>query len=205
MVMILLVFILVSRVSAFNYITCPKCGNFEVPYPFSTDDNCGDLRYKVSCNNGNLEFPSAEGFHYKILSINPTTQKLIIRPPMILEDTCYSSDFPQGGLRLDERSPFNISTHNTVLLLNCTAALLRSPLNCSFNSFCRQFENEKEEGSGCKSSLCCHYLKDSSMTSHFIRVRPGGCTAYTSVVDIKPEDPIDQWNYGIELQWLPPN
>ncbi|KAJ6974210.1 hypothetical protein NC653_030330 [Populus alba x Populus x berolinensis] len=42
------------------------------------------------------------------------------------------------------------------------------------------------------------------MTSHMIRVRVGGCTAYTSVVDIKPADPVGKWNYGIELQWMPP-
>ncbi|XP_062081894.1 wall-associated receptor kinase-like 20 [Humulus lupulus] len=204
MAMICLVFTVVSLVSAFNN-ACPKCGNFEVPYPFSTDDNCGDLRYKVYCNNGILEFPSLEGFYYKILSIDPNTHTLIIRPPVILKGTCYSSDLSQGGIRLDETLPFNISKHNTVFLLNCADSILRSPLNCSYNSLCRKFENEMEEGRGCKSRLCCQYLKDSSMNSHFIRVRPGGCTAYTSVVNIKPEDPIHQWNFGIELQWLPPN
>ncbi|KAF4392461.1 hypothetical protein G4B88_005420 [Cannabis sativa] len=200
----LLLLTLVSLVSSFHN-GCPKCGNFEVPYPFSTNENCGDLRYKIYCNNGNLEFPSLQGFHYKILSIDTNTNSLIIRPPMILKDTCSSSDLSQGGIRLDETLPFNISKHNTVLLLNCAESILRSPLNCSNNSLCRQFEDEMEEGSGCKSRLCCHYLKDSSMNSHFIRVRSGGCTAYTSVVNINPQDPIYQWNYGIELQWLPPN
>ncbi|EXC41462.1 Wall-associated receptor kinase-like 20 [Morus notabilis] len=144
--------IFVSNVSALIN-ACPKCGSVEVPYPFSTDGNCGDPRYKIYCNNttNTLEFPSAEGFHYKILSINTSTNKLIINPPTLQETTsCYSSDFPLQGLRLDDRSPFNISSHNTVMLLNCSDNLLCSPLNCSSSSLCRQFEDQMEEGSGCR-------------------------------------------------------
>ncbi|KAF5463351.1 hypothetical protein F2P56_019270 [Juglans regia] len=203
MVLMFLVLIFVTLVSAYN--ACPKCGSIEIPYPLSTDESCGDSRYKVYCNNGVLEFLSAGGFYYKVLSINPSFYKLIISPPSIQKNTCYSSDFTSEGLRLDENLPFNISTHNTVMLLNCTEALLRSPMNCSTNSFCRQFEEKVEEGSGCRNTLCCHYLKDFSMTSHMIRVRDGGCSAYTSVVDMKPGASFDSWNYGIELQWVPPN
>ncbi|KAJ7973305.1 Wall-associated receptor kinase-like 20 [Quillaja saponaria] len=193
---------LVTKVSALN--TCPKCGSIEVPYPLSTSENCGDSRYKVYCKNGSLQFLSAKGFYYNILSINPSAYKLVISPPLIQKNTCYSSDLTLGGLLLDENLPFNISTRNTVMLLNCTDNILLSPLNCSLNSFCRQFENV-ELGNGCRGTLCCHYLKDSAMTSHMIRVRVGGCTAYTSVVNLKPGDPIDSWTYGIELQWLPSN
>ncbi|XP_009338254.2 wall-associated receptor kinase-like 20 [Pyrus x bretschneideri] len=182
----------------------------EVPYPFSTDDTCGDSRYKLYCNNnGVLEFQSAEGFSYKVLSIDLAAQKLIIKPPDLVQDDdmCRTTDFSSEGLRLDENLPFNVSTRNTVILLNCSDNLLRSPLNCSSNSLCRVFEGKMLEGrnNACKSRLCCHYLKDSHMTSYMIRVRVGGCTAYTSVVDIQPQDPADKWNYGIELQWMPPN
>ncbi|KAJ6762615.1 WALL-ASSOCIATED RECEPTOR KINASE-LIKE PROTEIN [Salix purpurea] len=159
---------------------CPKCGNMVVPYPLSTSDDCGNPRYRIYCNNGALEFLSAPGIYYRILSINP------------------------GGLKLDENLPFNISVRNTVMLFNCSDNILLSPLNCSSTSYCRQYE-EIEEGSGCKGTLCCHFLKDSSMTSHRIRVRVGGCTAYTSVVDVQPKDPADAWNYGIELQWTSPH
>ncbi|XVE89592.1 hypothetical protein DITRI_Ditri20bG0008400 [Diplodiscus trichospermus] len=193
--------ILVTQVSASR--VCPKCGKMKVPYPLSTDGNCGDPRYRIYCKNGVLEFMSAPGFHYEILSINPKANKLVIRPPQIEENTCYSSDLGQGGLLLDDKLPFNVSTRNTVMLFNCSDNVLLSPLNCSSSSFCRQFE-EATEGCGCKGTLCCHFLKDASMTSHRIRVRLGGCTAYTSVVDKKPGDPIDLWNFGIELQWLPP-
>ncbi|XP_050384334.1 wall-associated receptor kinase-like 20 [Argentina anserina] len=204
-VVIMIMFTKIEHVSA-EAGACPKCGSLEVPYPFSTDASCGDARYKIYCSNGNeLQFMSAEGFKYKILSIDTSTN--IILPPDLLvvnnnTPTCYSSDFSSQGLRLDEQLPFNISTRNTVMLLNCSDNLLRSPLNCSSHSFCRQFEDKIE---ACRGTLCCHFLKDSRMTSYMIRVRLGGCTAYTSVVDMQPHDPVDNWNYGIELHWLPPN
>ncbi|KAB2630231.1 wall-associated receptor kinase-like 20 [Pyrus ussuriensis x Pyrus communis] len=199
MVVSLVITIKTFHISALG--ACPKCGNMEVPYPFSTDDTCGDSRV--------LAFQSAEGFGYKVLSIDLAAQKLIIKPPDLVQDDdmCRTTDFSSEGLRLDENLPFNVSTRNTVILLNCSDNLLRSPLNCSSNSLCRVFEDKMLEGrnNACKSRLCCHYLKDSHMTSHMIRVRVGGCTAYTSVVDIQPQDPADKWNYGIELQWMPPN
>ncbi|GFZ07189.1 hypothetical protein Acr_19g0001260 [Actinidia rufa] len=120
--------LLISVTCASALEACPKCGSTNVPYPLSTDTNCGNPKYRVYCNNKILEF------------------------------------IP-----------------------------------------CRQFEEKVVEGSGCTNMLCCTYLKDSAMTSHRIRVRVGGCTAYTSVVDLKPGDSVESWNYGIELQWLPPN
>lgn len=199
-----ILFLLIPFTQVSTLEVCPKCGSMEVPYPLSTN-NCGNPNYRVYCNNGSLEFMSADGFYYKILSINPSAYKLIISPPPILKNSCQSSDLAFGGLRLDENFPFNISSHNTVMLLNCSENILLSPLNCSSNSLCRQFEEKVVEGSGCRNTLCCTYLKDSSMTTHRIRVRVGGCTAYTSVVDIKSGQSAELWNYGIELQWLPPN
>lgn len=184
---------------------CSNCGDFGVPYPLSTNDDCGDKRYKLYCNNDSLEFLSRTGTYYKILKIDPSANKLVIKPPIILKNTCYSSDLTGGGLQLDESSPFNISTLNTVMLLNCSHNILQSPLNCSSNSICRQFEEKVEEGSGCMGTLCCHFLKDSAMNSHKIRLKVGSCTAYTSLVDFKPNESFKTWNYGIELQWLPPN
>ncbi|XVF57553.1 hypothetical protein PTKIN_Ptkin06aG0215000 [Pterospermum kingtungense] len=200
-VVLVFLLILVTQVSGFR--VCPKCGKMRVPYPLSTNESCGDPKYRIYCNNGVLQFMSAEGFYYQILRISPRANKLVISPPMIEANTCYSLDLALGGLLLDENLPFNISTRNTVMLFNCSDNIRTSPLNCSSTSFCRQFE-DVGEGSGCKGTLCCHFLKDTSMTSHRIRVRVGGCTAYTSVVDKKPDDPIELWNFGIELQWLPP-
>lgn len=203
MFFIFALFFQVSKAIAFP--ACSKCGNLEVPYPLSTNDNCGDSRYKVYCHDDILQFKSSGGFYYNINSIDPNAYKLIISPPQIQEESCYSSDFSLGGLKLDENLPFNVSTHNTVMLLNCSDNLINSPLNCSINSPCRQFEEKMKEASGCKNTLCCTYLKDSAMTAHMIRVRIGGCTAYTSVVNFKPGDSFETWSYGIELQWIPPN
>ncbi|XP_042513515.1 wall-associated receptor kinase-like 20 [Macadamia integrifolia] len=184
---------------------CSNCGNMEVPYPLSTSDNCGVSNYRVSCNNGSLEFLSERNSYYKILSIDADASRFIISPPKIERKKCYSSDLLVKGLKINESSPFSISKRNTVMLFNCSNIVLYSPLNCSSNSLCRQYEEKIKEGRGCRNTLCCTYLKDSSITSHFIRLRVGGCTAYTSVVDLKAGDPPTSWNYGIELQWVPPN
>ncbi|KAM7273701.1 hypothetical protein ACFE04_028365 [Oxalis oulophora] len=202
--MILILSVVTLFVSGFN--ACPKCGSFEVPYPLSTSENCGNPKYKIYCINQTLHFKSSsvQGFFYEILSIDPYSNKLIILPPKILENTCYSFDIGFGGLQLDEDLPFNISTRNNVMLFNCSTNILLSPLNCSAKSFCRQFEAVVKEGSGCRNTVCCHFLKDTSMTSHRIRVRVGGCTAYTSVVNLNSGTPIQSWKYGIELQWAPP-
>ncbi|XP_009759572.1 wall-associated receptor kinase-like 20 [Nicotiana tabacum] len=181
-------------------LECPKCGIMDVPDPLSTSDKCGNPSYRIHCKNGSLEFLSAEGIYYKILSINPNAFRLIISS-LMQKDTCHSLDLSVGGLRIDENSPFNISSRNTVMLLNCSERILLSPLNCSLNSPCRKFENEFKD---CRDTVCCSYLKVASKTSHRIRVRVGGCTAYTSVVDLKAGDPINAWKYGVELQWLSP-
>lgn len=183
---------------------CPKCGTMDVPYPLSTSDNCGNPNYKVYCKNDTLEFLSSVGFYYKILNISPYTSRLIISPPSIQKHSCQSSDLSLNGFKIDENSPFNISSRNTIMLFNCSENILLSPLNCSSSSPCRRFE-EANEGKNCNNTLCCSYLKDASMTSHRIRIRDQGCTAYISFVDFKAEESINAWRYGIELQWIPPN
>ncbi|XP_027158612.1 wall-associated receptor kinase-like 20 [Coffea eugenioides] len=203
--LVLILFSLVSSTSHASLLSnaCPKCGNLDVPYPLSTHETCGLSNYKVYCKNGSLEFLSAEGFYYQILSINQLENRLIISPPLIQKRTCQSSDLSLGGLRIDDNSPFNISSRNTVMLFNCSDNILLSPLNCSLTSPCRVFEDKVKEGKGCRNTLCCSYLKDSSMNSHRIRIRVGGCSAYTSAVDLKSST-VDDWQFGIELQWLPP-
>ncbi|WCJ43002.1 Protein kinase superfamily protein [Euphorbia peplus] len=201
--LIFLVANLATKVSSSN--TCPNCGEMEVPYPLSTSESCGDSNYRIYCNNNLLQFLSSKGIFYKIQSIDPTSYQLIISPPpMINQNTCYTSDINVGGLELDENLPFNISSHNTVMLFNCSADILKSPLNCSSTSLCRRFEAHGEGGRGCRGTLCCHFLKDASMNSHKIRVRSGGCSAYTCVVNMNDQVDVHQWRYGIELQWMPP-
>lgn len=201
MVFFFALFMLLTSASGLG--DCPKCGEMDVPFPLSTQEGCGDPDYRVYCNNDSLEFKSLGGSYYKVLSINPDDYTLIISAPSIEGNVCYSSDLTEGGFTIEESSPFNISKRNTVMLLNCSDSILLSPLNCSLNSLCRQFEEKMDEAKACVDTLCCSFLKDASITSHRIRVRMGGCTAYTSVVNIIPGDPPALWNYGIELQWLP--
>lgn len=205
--MAIVLVIIVSLISQLNHAfaqnVCPKCGEMDVPYPLSTGENCGNPSYKIRCNNnGVLEFISADGFPYKIISINPTQSTFILSPPVIQKDTCRSSDLSVGGLRIEDNVPFNVSKLNTVMLFNCSDNILQSPLNCSATSPCKTFESKELMGRGCR-PICCSFLKDSAMTSRRIRIRDGGCSAYTSVVDLKPGQPVDAWNFGIELQWFP--
>lgn len=202
---LIMVFAMILCMCSAANITCPKCGQRVVPYPLSTDDTCGNPKYRIFCNNNQLEFKSVEGVAYPIVSIDSSAFCLVIRPPPFSKGvaTCRSSDFPAGGLHLDENSPFNISKRNTVMLFNCSEALLLSPLNCSSNSLCHQFARDKKEAGPCQYKICCTYLKDSAMTSHKIRLQEGGCSAYTSVVDIKSTLPTNNWNLGVEIQWIP--
>lgn len=178
---------------------CPPCGNLSVPYPLSTSPSCGDPRYKLYCKNKVLEFRSVGRNSYKVLSIDPASARFVISPPSIDPNSCISSDLLDGGLQIDEKSPFNISNRNTVLLFNCSDSLLLSPQNCSSKSVCRKFERT-DNGASCRKTLCCSYLKDSPSLSRRIRVRTGVCTAYTSVVDINENEEPSSWNFGIELQ-----
>ncbi|KAG9459518.1 hypothetical protein H6P81_004026 [Aristolochia fimbriata] len=188
-------------------VVCPRCGGMEVPYPLSTQDGCGEPNYRIHCNDNEekgsleLQFKSQVEYYYKILHIDVTRSRMVIETPEIRSDACYSSDLKQGGLKLDDGLPFNISSRNTVMLFNCSDSILLSPLNCSGASPCRLFERAVPEGRGCANSLCCSFLKDASITAHRIKVRLGGCTAYTSVVDLRRSDSPETWMYGVELQW----
>lgn len=106
---------------------CPPCGNLSVPYPLSTSPSCGDPRYKLYCKNKVLEFRSVGRNSYKVLSIDPASARFVISPPSIDPNSCISSDLLDGGLQIDEKSPFNISNRNTLLLFNCSDLLLLSP------------------------------------------------------------------------------
>ncbi|KAJ4768112.1 Wall-associated receptor kinase-like 20 [Rhynchospora pubera] len=180
--------------------SCPPCGGLNIPLPLSTDSNCGEQNYRLYCNNNTLQFLSESGLYYQVISIDPMANRLVISVPTIRKNACISSDLKVEGLTLDDSLPFNISKRNEVMLFNCADDILLSPLNCTTTSPCRKFE-ATSAGKSCRNTLCCSYLKDSAMTSHRIRIRVGGCTAYTSVINMSPNDPPSTWKFGIELQW----
>lgn len=185
---------------------CPKCGNTSVPYPFSTKDGCGVSDYRIYCNAANdLEFKSVNGSSYKILSINPATMRLVIEPSPLINDSCQTEDMNNQGLQLNQSLPFNITSTNTIMLLNCDPILLTSPVNCSSSSSCHTYINDTGAAMACRNdSICCTFTAGSSTTARAIRVHSGGCRAYTSVLNFNRALPASQWSYGVEIHWAAP-
>ncbi|XP_051179233.1 wall-associated receptor kinase-like 20 [Lolium perenne] len=188
---------------------CTPCGSTSVPYPLSTADGCGDPAYKVRCvaNTSTLFFDALNGTSYPIAFISPAAQRLVVSPaPLVSKDSCVSVGAPGGGgVQLDPSLPFNVSSSNTIMLLNCTAALLQSPLNCSSSSLCHVYANAT--GSPCSPlPLCCTFVAGGSSTSHRIRVSPQLCSAYSSFVGLDPAAAPATWGdrLGLELQWATP-
>jgi hypothetical protein len=191
---------------------CPPCGSTAVPYPLSTADGCGDPAYKVRCaaNSSTLFFDALNGSSYPITSISPDAQKLVVSPaPFVSQGACISQGAPAArGVQLNSSLPFNVSSSNTIMLLNCTAALLLSPLNCSTNSLCHVYANATgSTASACEPlPLCCTFVAGGSSTSYNIRVSPQFCSAYRSFVGLDPTQPPATWGrrLGLELQWATP-
>lgn len=185
---------------------CPNCGHTPVPYPLSTGPGCGDPWYKVRCTKGTLWLDALNNSSYVITSINPGTQRIIIQPPPLIPKTCISSDFKIQGIHLDENGPFNITGSNTILLLNCTPALLnlQAPINCSSNSICHDYI--KANLGGCKTTpLCCVFKTGGSQTAYILRIHGGGCAAYQSFVNFDSTGPVKKWPApGLEVEWVLP-
>ncbi|KAM1406661.1 hypothetical protein ACFX2F_001351 [Malus domestica] len=183
---------------------CPDCGTTTVPYPLSTSPTCGDQSYKIRCSAGSLLFDTLNN-SYPIESVSPASQRLVLRPSAFLPNTCIATDIVHEGLQLNNSLPFNVTSSNTILYLNCTDTLLRSPLNCTASSLCHTYINGTGLVGSCKESLCCTFRAGGSSTSYNIRVRNSGCSAYTSFVNLDPGLPVDRWpEPGVELQWTSP-
>ncbi|XP_040382051.1 wall-associated receptor kinase-like 20 [Oryza brachyantha] len=197
---------------------CPPCGSTEVPYPLSTADGCGDPDYKVRCaaavgggGRPTLFFDALNGTSYPITSISPAAQRLVVSPAPFVPGaaSCVSEGASDSrGVQLNASLPFNVSSSNTVMLLNCTELLLRSPLNCSSNSLCHVYANATgSTASACAPlPLCCTFVAGGSSTSYRIRLGPQSCSAYRSFVGLDPSTPPATWGsrLGLELQWATP-
>ncbi|EOA22834.1 hypothetical protein CARUB_v10003558mg [Capsella rubella] len=188
---------------------CPNCGPMVVPYPLSTGPNCGDQTYRINCVGGKLYFGALHGSSYVITSINSVTQRIILHPPGLASSgSCISADVSKQGLELDPHLPFSITSSNTILLLNCSQAMLQAPIDCSPTSLCYSYI--KNNASPCsKAPLCCTFRTDGSQTAYTIRINGGGCLAYQSFVGLNPSNEIPppgkKWpDTGLELQWALP-
>nr|GEX45851.1 wall-associated receptor kinase-like 20 [Tanacetum cinerariifolium] len=188
---------------------CPNCGTTQVPYPLSTGPNCGDQSYKVRCQmgTGSLFFDTLNNT-YPITSISQTTQRFVIQPSNFLNNnnTCVTADVSSQGLLLDPTLPFNITSGNTIMYLNCSESLLRSPLNCTSTSLCHSYINNSAEASSCsRAPICCTFRTGGSSTQYAIRVRDGGCQAYRSFPNLDYSLPVSRWPApGVEIQWVSP-
>ncbi|KAJ7960163.1 putative Kinase [Quillaja saponaria] len=189
----------------FSAKRCPNCGNTTVPYPLSTGPTCGDPSYKIRCTGKSLLFDTLNN-SYRITSINPQFQRLVIRPAELLPDTCVSSDFVHHGIQLNNSLPFNITSSNTIMYLNCTENLLQSPLNCSSTSLCHTYINGSRDASPCEDGpICCTIRAGGSSTEYKVRVWDTGCRAYTSFVNLDPKLPLTRWpEPGLEIEWVLP-
>ncbi|PIA54609.1 hypothetical protein AQUCO_00900878v1 [Aquilegia coerulea] len=186
--------------------SCPNCGSTSVPYPLSTGPDCGDQSYKVRCDSRALRFDAMNGSSYAISSINSETQRFVIQPASFVGNTCITSDFRSEGIQLNSSLPFNVTSSNTIMYLNCSDSLLRSPLNCTSTSLCHTYINNTVEGSVCQNApLCCTFGAGGSSTAYQIRVRESGCKAYRSFVNLDYSLPVSRWpESGVEIQWVSP-
>lgn len=187
---------------------CGNCGQIPVPYPLSTGPGCGDALYKLRCTYGTLWLDALNGSSYEITSINPLTQRIIIRPDGLAGKTCVAADFHSQGIHLDQNLPFKISSSNTILLLNCTNAMqkMQPPINCASTSLCHDYIRANAVACGA-TSLCCTFTfkAGGSQTSYFVRVQGGECAAYQSFVNFDPKLDVKKWpSPGMELEWVLP-
>ncbi|KAK6244935.1 hypothetical protein QUC31_011344 [Theobroma cacao] len=207
--LILTMAMLVSTDPVMALKLCPNCGRMSVPYPLSTGPDCGDPWYKVRCNAGTLRLDGLNGSSYMITSINPMTQTLIIRPPGFAQNTCMAADFGSQGIQLDSNLPFNITSTNTVMIMNCSIAVLQeyAALNCSSTSICHDYiKGNQEARAKCRAlPVCCWFATGGTVHAHRIRVRPERCSAYQSFVNLDMNLPVSKWPApGLEMEWLTP-
>ncbi|KAK6227960.1 hypothetical protein SCA6_000300 [Theobroma cacao] len=184
---------------------CPNCGSTTVPYPLSTGPACGDQSYKIRCDAGSLIFDTLNN-SYPIMSVNHFNQRLVIEPASLLPNTCVTTDLPFEGVQLNSTLPFNVTSSNTIMFLNCTDSVLRSPLDCSSTGLCHVYVNDSSNATACEvAPICCTFRAGGGATAHAIRVRESGCRAYTSFVSLDAGLPVNQWPQpGMELQWISP-
>lgn len=206
-----LLILVVSIISSYSSCilalkSCPNCGHISVPYPLSTGPGCGDQLYKVRCNAGTLWLDALNGT-YRITSINSPTQSLIIRPPGFANNKCIAADFQSQGIQLDNNLPFNITSSNTVLLMNCTSDMYARSLNCSSSSFCHKFISTNSIAKAACGTLpiCCWFKTGGSNNEFRIRVRAERCSAYQSFVNLDTNLPVRKWpEPGVEIEWALP-
>ncbi|ESW12467.1 hypothetical protein PHAVU_008G115500 [Phaseolus vulgaris] len=196
--------LLLSRAEAMR--KCGNCGPNPVPYPLSTGPDCGDPWYKIRCTAGTLWFDALAGSSYAIKSIDPSTRRIITRPPTLAPKTCVSTDFRSEGMHLNETLPFSVASGNAIFLFNCTA---HAPsMNCSASSACHSYIKEHADFGACGSAgSCCEYRSGGARKEFAIRLHGGECAAYAGFVDLNGTAATvgKRWpESGVGIEWVAP-
>ncbi|POO01842.1 Wall-associated receptor kinase [Trema orientale] len=205
---------LISHYPTSSQKTCPPCGTIQVPYPLSTNFNCGDSSYPLRCdtNSQKLYFDALNGTSYVVLRIIPQLKRLVVQPSPWLPGKCVTQDMELSeGLWLNQSLPFNITSSNTIFLFNCSPRLLVSPLNCTPSSLCHRYLEssghvDTKRAFQCAGDLdpCCTFVAGGMPSAYKIRLHSSGCRAFRSVLHLDVEKPPSQWEEGLEIQWSPP-
>lgn len=194
--------------------TCSNCGSLKVPYPLSTNSNCGDPKYALRCDpdSQKLYFDSLNGSSYHVLKIMPSIQRMVVQSSPWLPDTCITKDMVDSeGLWLNQSLPFNVTSSNTIFLFNCSPRLLVSPLNCTPSSLCHRYLEssghvDARRAFQCSSGLypCCTFVAGGMPSAYKIRLHASGCKAFRSIIHLDNGKPASQWEEGLEIQWSHP-
>ncbi|KAM4090190.1 hypothetical protein ACJW30_09G041000 [Castanea mollissima] len=208
------IFFLLFGLQCSSQKVCPNCGSIEVPYPLSTNPNCGDPDYSLRCDphSNKVYFDALNGSSYLVLSIMAASQHMVVQPSAWLPDRCVTQDMlVSEGLWLNQSLPFNVTSSNTIFLFNCSPRLLVSPLNCTPSSLCHRYldssgQVDTKRALQCASNLvpCCTFVAGGMPSAYKIRLHNSGCRAFRSIIHLDPEKPAVQWDEGLEIQWTPP-
>ncbi|CAJ1889937.1 unnamed protein product [Sphenostylis stenocarpa] len=209
-----LLFLLLTHHTTSSQKTCPNCGSVQVPYPLSTHPSCGDPFYKLRCDSHSdrLYFDTLNGSSYLVLRIMSSIQRMVVDPSPWLPGLCVTQDMVRSnGIWLNQSLPFNITSSNTVFLLNCSPRLLVSPLNCTSSSVCHRYLGssghvDTKRALECASGVhpCCTFLAGGIPSAYRIRLHDSGCKAFRSILHLNQDKPPNQWEEGLEIQWAPP-
>ncbi|CAK7343306.1 unnamed protein product [Dovyalis caffra] len=189
----------------------------QVPYPLSTNPNCGDPNYHLRCDSHSqkLYFDAMNGSSYLVLRIMASFQSMVVQPsPWVSSTSCVTQDMVVSeGLRLNRTLPFNLTFSNTIFLFNCSPRLLLTPLNCTPSSLCHRYLEssghvDKNRALKCASNPdlnpCCTFVAGGMPSAYRIRLHNSGCKALRSILNLDPEKPASQWEEGLEIQWASP-
>ncbi|KAK8542092.1 hypothetical protein V6N12_014696 [Hibiscus sabdariffa] len=193
---------------------CPSCGSMEVPYPLSTHPGCGDPSYSLRCDSPSrkLYFDAMGGSSYVVTRITASFYRMVVQPSPWLPGRCETEDMGVSeGLWLNQTLPFNITSSNTIFLLNCSPRLLVSPLNCTPSSLCHHYLEssghvEAKRALQCADDVdpCCTFVAGGMPSSYKIRLHSSGCKAFRSIIHLDPQKAASEWEEGLEIQWEPP-